>query len=158
MSECVSHVNGVSTFLDASRFPCCLQDTSYVFTFLIPCKAGMPCLIVSMVNHSTNGSIIGDEGYIGRYRNCWNIQNWDQLEPFVTKYWEMLALVLQHLSVCVSTCLHVTSREALSGYLCNETLGVIWSFVETFRLWLKSGKNNGSFTWKIQVFMQISRA
>jgi hypothetical protein len=74
MSECTCHTNGVAAFLDASRYPSCLQDTSWLFTFLIPYKAGMPCIIVSVANHSTKGSIIGDEVYIGLYRNIYSIQ------------------------------------------------------------------------------------
>jgi hypothetical protein len=64
-----SYINGVTAFLDASRYPYCPQDTSWLFTFLISCKAGMPCIILSVANHSTKGTIIGDEGNIGLYRN-----------------------------------------------------------------------------------------
>jgi len=42
----------------------------------------MPCILVSVANHSTKGSIIGDEGYIGLYRNIYNIQKRNIWEKF----------------------------------------------------------------------------
>jgi hypothetical protein len=50
--KCVGRVNSLITFQDAPQFSYSLGGTCYMFTILIPCKAGMLCFIISMANDS----------------------------------------------------------------------------------------------------------
>jgi hypothetical protein len=59
---CVGYINSVITFLEASGFPYSQQHMSNMFTFLIPCKAGMLCIIISTANDCPQTSQMRD-GY-----------------------------------------------------------------------------------------------